>query len=136
MCVTAGPQMPVLGTGSKHCPPMRLPRVHPLGIWQPSFCDACGFGYPACVEGAEAQWAGLVSGVCAWLVFSRCLLEGVQYKMLSSLWRPFFLAAPPASSCSACLPLGLCEAVLAEAPGTGSTEGLQAMSSFGRDFTT
>lgn len=42
------------------------------------------------------------------------------------------------SSCQLllCLPLGLCEAVLAEAPGTGSTEGLQAMSSFGRDFTT
>lgn len=56
--------------------------------------------------------------------------------MLSSLWRPFFLAALPASSRSACLPLGLREVVLAGALGTGSVEGLQAMSRFERDFTT
>lgn len=39
---------------------------------------ACDFGYLACVKGANAQWAGVVSDVCAWLVFSYCLLDSVQ----------------------------------------------------------
>lgn len=73
--------------------------------------------------------AGLFS-----LSFRRCPVENVilslEALLFGSATRQLLLCLP------ACLPLGLREAVLAEAPGTGSTEGLQAMSCFERDFTT
>lgn len=109
---------------------------HPSGIWQISSCDGHGFGYPACAEGADAcvrrvRVAGLFS-----LSFRR---RPVQNVILSLEALPFGSPACQLPALPACLPacrLGYMRAVLAEALGTGSAEGLQAMNSFGRDFTT